>query len=133
LGAEGGVSYRDPDWPGRLRELAGGGLDAAVDSFGGPAWEGALQALRPGGRLVSFGDTGGEQSTVTTAEVYWQWRRIVGTTMGSPREYRALLAHAQDASWRPVIDSVFGLEELDDAAARLSASERFGKVVLRIA
>jgi NADPH:quinone reductase-like Zn-dependent oxidoreductase len=133
LGAEAGVSYRDRDWPTQVQKLAGGGLDAAVDSFGGPAWEGALQALRTGGTLVSFGDTGGDTSTVSTAEVYWRWRRVQGTSMGSPREYEALLAHIADASWRPVVDSVFALEELDEAARRLLAPDRYGKVVLRIA
>jgi zinc-binding alcohol dehydrogenase/oxidoreductase len=132
LGAQAGVSYRDPDWPQHLRELAGGGLDAAIDSFGGPSWEGALRALTTGGTLVSFGDTSGPETTLTTAEVYWQWRRVLGTTMGSPREYRALLAHVEEASWRPVIDTTFPLERIDEAAHRLASSERFGKVVLRI-
>jgi NADPH:quinone reductase-like Zn-dependent oxidoreductase len=133
LGAQDGVSYRHPDWPERLRELAGGGLDAAIDSFGGPSWEGALRALRTGGTLVSFGDTSGAETTLTTAEVYWHWRRVVGTSMGSPREYRAMLSHLERASWRPVIDSTFPLDRIDDAARRLVSNERFGKVVLRIA
>src|SRR5579862_2727788 len=133
LGADGGVSYREPNWPEQLIELAGGRLDAAVDSFGGPAWEGALQALRPGVSFNEIGNTGGEQTTITTSEVYWQWRRIVGTSMGSPREYRALLRHVEDAAWRPVIDSSFALDELDAAARRLASADRFGKVVLRIA
>jgi NADPH:quinone reductase-like Zn-dependent oxidoreductase len=132
LGAVGGVSYLDPAWPERIRELAGGGLDAAVDSFGGPAWEGALKALRTGGTLVSFGDTSGPTSTVTTSDVYWQWRRVLGTTMGSPREYRALIAHVGSAAWRPVIDSTFRLDELPQAAQRLNHPARFGKVVLTI-
>jgi zinc-binding alcohol dehydrogenase/oxidoreductase len=92
-----------------------------------------LRALRSGGTLVSFGDTSGPQSTVTTAEVYWRWRTVRGTSMGSPREYRAMLAHVESATWHPVIDSVFALEELDAAARRLDAPERFGKVVLSIA
>ena len=132
LGAQAGVSYRDPDWPQQLRELAGGGLDAAIDSFGGPSWEGSLRALRRGGTLISFGDTSGPETTLTTAEVYWQWRRVLGTTMGSPREYRALLAHVEQASWRPVIDSTFPLEQIDEAARRLISSDRFGKIVLRV-
>jgi len=132
IGAEGGVSYLDPSWPEQLRELAGGGLDAAVDSYGGPAWDGALRALRRGGTLVSFGDTSGGDTTVGTSEVYWEWRRVLGTSMGSPREYEALLDHVHEASWRPVIDSVFPLDRLDEAARRLQAPERFGKVVLSI-
>jgi zinc-binding alcohol dehydrogenase/oxidoreductase len=130
LGAAGGLSYRDPDWPERMVSLAGGELDAAIDSFGGPSWEGALRTLRTGGTLVSFGDTSGPESTVTTAEVYWRWRTVRGTSMGSPREYRAMLDHVASATWRPAIDSVFSLDELDAAARRLDAPDRFGKVVL---
>lgn len=133
LGAADGVRYVEPDWPEQVRALAGGGLDAVVDSYGGPTWPGALRALRPGGVLVSFGDTSPEPATVEVAEVYWQWRRILGTSMGSPREYRALLAHVEQAHWRPVVDSVFPLEDVAEAAARLEAPDRFGKVVLRIA
>jgi NADPH:quinone reductase-like Zn-dependent oxidoreductase len=132
LGAEAGVSYLDPEWPDQLRALVPGGLDATVDSYGGPSWEGALTALRRGGVLVSFGDTSGPDTTLTTANVYWEWRRVIGTSMGSPREYRALIAHAERAAWKPIIDSVFPLTALDDAARRLADRERFGKVVLSI-
>jgi zinc-binding alcohol dehydrogenase/oxidoreductase len=132
IGASGGTSYLDQDWPERITQLAGGPLDAAVDSYGGSSWEGALQTLRAGGTLVSFGDTAGPTSTLTTAEVYWQWRTVRGTSMGSPREYRAMLEHVDKASWQPLIDSVFSLEEFDHAAERLNARDRFGKVVLSI-
>ena len=132
LGAVGGVSYRDPEWPEQIVGLAGSELDAAIDSFGGPSWEGALRALRVGGTLVSFGDTSGPETTLTTGEVYWRWRTVRGTSMGSPREYRAMLEHVAAASWRPVIDRVFGLEEIDAAVRRLDAAERFGKIVLSI-
>ena len=53
--------------------------------------------------------------------------------MGSPREFAAMLAHTDGASWRPVIDSAFPLERIAEAAARLDAPGRFGKVVLEIA
>lgn len=133
LGAEAGVSYREPDWPRKLEEAAGGPLDAAVDSYGGEALAGALSVLRWGGVAVSYGDTSRARLALDTTEIYWRWRRILGTTMGSPREYRALLAHVESASWRPVIDSVFPLEQLAAAAARLDAPDRFGKVALAIA
>jgi NADPH:quinone reductase-like Zn-dependent oxidoreductase len=133
LGAAGGVLYGDAGWPERLRAAAGGGVDAAIDSYGGPTWPGALRALRDGGTLVSYGDTGAAEATVELMEVYWHWRSIVGTTMGSPREYAALLAHVREASWRPVIDSTFPLERFGDAVARFEqAPDRFGKVVLEI-
>lgn len=132
LGARGGVLYSQLGWGSTLREAAGGGFDAVIDSWGADCWPEALPALRWGGVLVSFGDTGGETSTFPVSEVYWAWRSIVGTTMGSPEEYQALLAHVSTHSWRPVIDSVHVLEDIDVAARRLVDRDRFGKVVLRV-
>ena len=132
LGARGGVVYSQQDWGLRLREAAGAGFDAAIDSWGAEGWADVLRSLRWGGVLVSFGDTGGEASTIPVAEVYWAWRSIVGTTMGSPGEYRALLDHVREHAWRPVIDSVHALEDLDSAARRLLDRDRFGKIVLHV-
>lgn len=133
LGARGGFRYDDPEWPEQARAAVAGGFDAAIDSFGGPSWHPALKALGRGGVLVNFGDTGGDRSTVEVSDLYWGWRSIVGTTMGSHEEYEAMIAHVGTASWRPVIDSVFALERLGEAMARLDgAADRFGKIVISI-
>jgi len=134
LGAVGGFLYDDSDWPDRARAATGGGgFDAVIDSYGaGGTWEQCLRALRRGGTLVSYGDTGGAETTVTVAEVYWEWRRVLGTSMGSPREFRAMLDQARTAAWRPVVDHVYPLAEIAQAARRLGEPDRFGKVVLRV-
>jgi zinc-binding alcohol dehydrogenase/oxidoreductase len=123
--------YTDLDWDAQVRRASDGGVDAVVDSYGASGWPLGLKALRDGGVLVTFGDTGSAAATVEIADVYWHWRSIVGTSMGSPEDYRALLDHVADAAWQPVIDSVFPLAEIDAAAERLErAPDRFGKVVL---
>jgi zinc-binding alcohol dehydrogenase/oxidoreductase len=127
LGATGGADYRDHGWPEQV-----GPVDAVIDSVGGPVWKGALRALRPGGILVSFGDTARDTAEVDVARLFFGHLRIQGTTMGSPREFDALLAHVQDAGWRPAVDSVFPLREAAAAHVRLESPERFGKVVLAI-
>jgi zinc-binding alcohol dehydrogenase/oxidoreductase len=132
LGASAGVCHDDPTWVGQLRELAGGGMDAVVDSYGSNGWRDLLATLRNGGRLVTFGDTGGATADVDIMDVYWHWRSIQGTTMGSPSEYRALLDHVSSAAWRPVIDSTHPFEDIAAAIRRLEAPDRYGKVVLRI-
>jgi NADPH:quinone reductase-like Zn-dependent oxidoreductase len=127
LGAETAVDYHDPDWPKRIGEV-----DAAIDSTGGSALDAVIGTLVRGGVLVSFGDTSREPAAVDLAEVFLEWRRIQGTTMGSPREFDALLAHVAAAAWRPVIDSTFPLEEAAEAHRRLVNPARTGKVVLAI-
>lgn len=133
LGAKAGFRYDDPDWPEKALSTVPQGFDAVIDSFAGPAWRTALKVLGRGGVLVNFGDTGGDQSTVDVADIYWQWRSIIGTTMGSHEEYEAMIEHVGSADWRPVIDSVYPLEEISEAMARLDgARDRFGKIVLSI-
>lgn len=131
LGAEQVALYSDPDWPDAIARSAGP-LDIVIDSYGSNSFALALPLLRRGGRFVSFGDTGGPSTTFDVAEVYWEWRSIIGTSMGSPSEFRSLLGHVADALWRPVVDSEYPLERLDEAADRLESPERFGKVVVTV-
>ncbi len=127
LGAEGGADYRDAKWADEVVPV-----DAVIDSVGGAVWHDALRALRPGGVLVSFGDTDGERGDVLIADVFFKYLRIQGTTLGSPRELDALLAHCAANAWRPVLDTVFPLAEAAEAHRRLDAPDRFGKVLLAI-
>jgi zinc-binding alcohol dehydrogenase/oxidoreductase len=127
LGVSGAEDYRAADWPDRI-----GPVDAVIDSVGAAAWPGALRAMRSGGILVCFGDTAGEVGEVPIADLFFRYLRLQGTTLGSPSEFDALLAHCARSQWRPVIDSVFSLDEVTEAHRRLDAPDRFGKIVLAI-
>jgi zinc-binding alcohol dehydrogenase/oxidoreductase len=127
IGAAAAADYRAPDWPEQL-----GPVDAVIDSVGGASWPGALRALKPGGILVCFGDTDGGLGSIPIAELFFRYLRVQGTTLGSPREFDALLANCAESSWRPVIDSVFALDEVARAHHRLDEPDRFGKIVLAI-
>ena len=81
---------------------------------------------------MSFGSTGGNEPKLSIPNLFFGQWNILGTTMGSPREFDALLAHVDRAGWRPVVDTAFPLAEAAAAHARLHSPERFGKVVLRM-
>jgi zinc-binding alcohol dehydrogenase/oxidoreductase len=127
LGASRGVLYTDPEWAEQVGEV-----DVIIDSAGGPTWDGAWSCLRPGGRLVCFGRTTGQDPVIPLPRVYFGQWTISGTTMGSPREFAALVAHVNEHHWRPVIDSAYPLADTAAAHARMDAPERFGKVVLEV-
>jgi zinc-binding alcohol dehydrogenase/oxidoreductase len=132
LGASGGVLYTEGDWPEAVRQLAGGGVDLVVDSIG-TTWPDSLRCLRRGGRLAVFGGTGGARVELDVRGLYLNWLSILGTTMGSARDFAALLRIVEEGDWRPTIDSVRPLEEAEAAHERLRAGEHFGKLVLAIA
>lgn len=130
IGAAGGADWHDEDWPRQIRAMAGGGVDLVIDSAGAASWPGSLEALRDGGTLVAFGDTGGDVARLEVMSVVFRQVSIHGTTMGSPREFEAFLAHVAADRWRPVIDRSYPLAETAAAFRRLEGDERFGKVVL---
>jgi zinc-binding alcohol dehydrogenase/oxidoreductase len=126
LGASGGVLYTEEGWPEAV-----GPVDVVLDSVG-TTWGDSLRALRKGGRLVVFGGTGGPEVTLDVRAFYLNWKRILGTTMGSGRDFAGLLRMVDMGAWHPVIDSVRPLAEVEAAHERMKAGQHFGKLVLAI-
>jgi NADPH:quinone reductase-like Zn-dependent oxidoreductase len=131
LGADGGALYTEPRWPEVIRELTGGqGVDLVIDSVGS-TWPDALSTLRAGGRLVSFGATGSSTTEVDVRRFYFGQQTILGTTMGSPQDFRALLATLEDSpDWRPLVDHTLPLDRAAEAHALMERREHTGKIVL---
>jgi zinc-binding alcohol dehydrogenase/oxidoreductase len=131
IGADGGVLYTDEGWPDQVRELSAGGVDLVLDSVG-TTWPDSLRCLRKGGRLVVFGGTGGPMTELDVRYVYLNWLSILGTTMGSGRDFEGLLRMVAQGAIKPVIDSVRPLAEAEAAHDRMKGKEHFGKLVLEI-
>jgi zinc-binding alcohol dehydrogenase/oxidoreductase len=129
-GAAGGVLYTDAGWGETLAKTAGL-FDLCVDSAGGAGWTEITDALAPGGRLVFFGATRGA-GEVPMRKAFFKQLSILGTAMGSPRDFEALLAFVGKHDLRPPVDSIYDLANVEKALARMDAGEQSGKIVLRI-
>jgi NADPH:quinone reductase-like Zn-dependent oxidoreductase len=62
---------------------------------------------------------------------YFGQLSLLGTLMGSPRDFEGLLRMMAAATWRPVIDSTYPLADAPAALERLRGGH-FGKIVLEI-
>jgi NADPH:quinone reductase-like Zn-dependent oxidoreductase len=131
LGAMGGVNHRRDDWVRSLIADIGSRPDVIVDGAGGETFNKALDALKPGGRLVSYGSTLGAAQHVEIRRVFWKQLNVIGSTMGSPADFAAMLK-LYESGVKPVIDKVFPLEQAGDAHIRMEAGDQFGKIVLKI-
>lgn len=125
LGAAAGVVRRD-GWAAALD----GPYDAIVDSAGADVPT-LMSTLRRGGRLVMLGRTASGMAEVEVTDLFWRQLSILGTSMGSPAEFTALLDHVEHAGWRPVVDRTYPLSDGEAAYARLAESH-FGNVVLTV-
>lgn len=129
LGAVAGVNYMSDGWVEQVKAHTGGGVDVVVDSVGS-TWADSVNCLRPGGRLVVFGGTGGGKVEMAVRPVTMGQVSVLGTTMGSARDFAGLLRAVATQTWAPVIDSVRPLAEAAGAHAREESGEHFGKLVL---
>lgn len=109
------------------------GVDLVLDSVGEAFWGTLIRALAPGGRLVCYGATTGPRVETDLRHVFWKQLSILGTTMGSPAEFRRAMALVFEDAVEPVIHSVVPLEKVGEAHRLLEGGEVFGKIVVRVA
>jgi NADPH:quinone reductase-like Zn-dependent oxidoreductase len=129
LGADAAIPYED--FAREARKISGkGGVDVVVDHLGPATWEGSVAALRKGGRLVTCGGTTGHEIRFDLRHLFFKSLSFLGSTMGTLEELRTVLGHVEAGRLRPVVDSVFKLDEIRKAHERLSERAVFGKVVV---
>ncbi len=134
LGADAVLDHSSGDVVAAVRELtAGRGVDVVVDSVGQATWETSLRALRRGGRLVTCGATSGPSVSLDLRRLFWHQWTLLGSTMGSCREYREIVRLAALGRLWPVVDRVVPLDGAMDALRRLAAGQQFGKLVIEVA
>jgi zinc-binding alcohol dehydrogenase/oxidoreductase len=131
FGAEGGVNYNSEDWSKELKSESGG-IDLSVDSIGGDAFNALVSLARPGGRIVVFGATAGPTPKMMTIRVALKHLDVLGTAMGSPEEFGAMLDLYADNSLRPKVNETFALEDTAQALRLMEEGGGMGKIVLRI-
>jgi len=106
------------------------GVHVALDSVGEAVWPHCLKALGVGGRLVCYGATTGARGSTELRVVFWKQLSILGTTMGSPWEFREVMRLVFAGRLRPIVHAVLPLEEAARGHEMLEAGGVFGKVVL---
>lgn len=130
-GASGVANYKVAGWGEALLE-AGGPFDLIVDSAGGPGFSQLLDVARPGGRVVFFGATAGNPPEMPQRKVFWKQLSLLGTTMGSPGDFAAMVKLVEGRKLRPAIDRVYPMEQGAEAFRRMDAGEQYGKIVLKM-
>src|ERR1700719_3411588 len=130
-GAREGVLHTEPDWPEHARAQSPNtaGFDLVLDPVG--RWSGPIRALRPRRRLGGLRAHAAETAQIDIRSFYFGQFDLLGTTMGSSRDFAGLLNMIDRCSVRaPVIDREFPLDGAAEAHEHLERGRTFGKCVL---
>jgi len=105
-----------------------------VDSALGNGFAKLTTLAMPGGRIVFFGGTDGNIPALNGRNIFWKQISILGTSLGSPKDFETMLKFVSDKNIHPIIDEIFPLDEAEKAMRTMDThSNKFGKVVLKIA
>ncbi|HAF20468.1 MAG TPA: hypothetical protein DCK96_12100 [Chloroflexi bacterium] len=129
LGAE--AAFDSSNFSKAVRTATKDGVDVVFEHVGPATLEESMRSLAMGGRIVTCGSTSGVKAEITMPRLFFRQASLLGSSMGNASEFEALLK-AVDRGLRPVVDSVYPLDEVQAALTRLDAAEQFGKVVLSI-
>lgn len=121
----------DSAWEKEVYALTGKrGVDVVVDNVGEKTWGKSLRAAARGGRVVTVGGTTGYNPPAEINQVMWKQLTILGSTMGNPSEFEAVMALVFEGKLRAVVDSSFPLERGVEAYQRLAEGKAEGKIVI---
>jgi NADPH:quinone reductase-like Zn-dependent oxidoreductase len=129
LGAD--AVFDSADFSKPVRQATGDGVDVVFEHVGPATLEESMRSLALGGRIVTCGSTSGVKAEINIPRLFFRHAGLLGSTMGNAGEFESVLK-AIDAGLRPVVDSVYPLEDIQAALERLDAAEQFGKVVLSV-
>jgi len=131
MGAVGGVNYTTPGWVDDLKAQAGA-FDVIVDGAGGDGVNDLLDLATPGGRLVFYGATRGNPSSLVWRRVFWKQLNVLGSTMGNPEDFAEMVEFVGKHGIRPVVDRVFAMADGPAAFRYMDVAAQFGKIVIKI-
>src|SRR5262245_22347986 len=128
---------------GAVKEWTGGdGVNVVLDLVGAAYLKANLDSLATLGRLIFVGTTSGSKAEIDYGIVMRKRLRVLGTSLRTrsiEEKATATRLFAQhvvpllaNGTVRPVVDSVFRIEEVREAHKRIESNETFGKVVLTI-
>jgi NADPH:quinone reductase-like Zn-dependent oxidoreductase len=129
LGADVGINYRTtPDWHLAVKDSTGGrGADLIIETAGASLSK-SLAALAFGGFIGVVGFVAGYEATIPVRQLIGPMTRVQGIAVGSRTRFEAMNRAITAHKLRPVIDSVFKLEDAASAFRHLRSGQHFGKI-----
>lgn len=129
-GAVAGVNYKDEDWNLQLKELSSG-IDMVLDSSPSDNLDNYFKFMKYGGKIVAYGSTGSRKTTINISKFFLRHIQFIGTAMGSPKEFQAMLDFMALNKIKPNIDSVYDFVDIKEAFAALATGNQMGKIVIK--
>jgi putative PIG3 family NAD(P)H quinone oxidoreductase len=142
-GAKRAVNYKTQNFEQVFTELGlANRIDVILDMVGGDYIQKNLNLAAPEGRIVNIAYMQGFKAEVNFAPLLMKRITMTGSTLRAQTfEQKAVMVeeimaqvfpYLENGSIKPVIDSTWPLDKVDDAHRRMQSGDHMGKIVLEI-
>jgi len=135
VGAHQTINYKSKtNWEREVRKFTDlQGCDLVIEVGGAGTLPKSLLSVKPGGTVALIGVLAGGEANLSLYPILMQGIRVQGVIVGNKRQFgemnKALAVHP---STKPVIDSIFEMEDAHNAFRHLESGAHFGKIVIKL-
>jgi len=131
LGAELVLDPANSHWPAEVRKITSRhGVDLVVEHVGGEVLLKCFDCLARGGTIVTCGATAGREIPFNLWPFFVKQHRLIGSYGRNRTDLQATLEWAAAGKLKPVIDSVFPLDQVPAAFEKLRSRNMLGKILI---
>lgn len=132
LGADEVINYKKfPKWSEEVKRLNGGmGVDVTLDVAGTDTIGQSILSVKQHGFVGLVGLMTGTQLTIDLIPLITNYVRLQAYSVGNAQALSDFVQAIEKNNMKPVIDSVYPVEKVQDAFHRFKSGAAFGKVVI---
>lgn len=102
-----------------------------IDAMGGNVWSESIERLSKNGTIVFCATTLEEQGVVNIGRAFARQLNILGSYGGTIEDLKEVIDFVRKGVIKPVIDSVYKLEDVPEALKKLNEQKAFGKILIK--
>jgi len=143
LGAELAINYKQEDFAERIEAHTNGeGVDVILDMVGAAYLERNLRLMKLRGRLVFISMLSGATTEINLGALMGRRLRLIGSVLRSrslaekieikERFMQRFWPLLLDGTIQPIIDSVYPIEQANEAHRYMAENKNIGKIILQV-
>lgn len=142
-GAKLAINYKTQDFEAVLNEAGlGNKIDVTLDMVGGDYIQKNINLAAPEGRIVNIAYMNGFTAEVNFAGMLMKRVTMTASTLRAQtfaqktvmmqEIMERVFPHLENGTIKPIVDSIYPLEQAEEAHARMMSGQHMGKIILKL-
>jgi len=134
LGAHEVINYKKhPEFSKEVKRLNNGqGVDITLDIAGQSTIEQSILSCKENAYIGLVGFLTGDEISIKLSTVIMNYIRLQGNSVGNSQDLTAFVNAIEINNFKPIIDKIYPVEEIQQAFNYLATGKAFGKIIVKM-